>query len=142
MKTQINQIVFVLAISVPVFVEASQMKCINVEATQINLGPDGIGLEKVAKDSGLSTYKIDREKLVSEYIGTINFEGDLVKEGFGINQNVSEYFEFQDRNTSLGRNKITTIHRSKIDNRYRVVVTHTGNNDGSLYQRSYWYLCD
>lgn len=120
---------------------AFNLTCTNVSAIQGNLGPAGMDYYNAATDSGVTVFKRDRDKLVSDYMGMISFEGDLVKEGFRSDQNMIEYYEFQDVDSSLGYNEITTIMRSSLDGMYRVIVTHTGNNDGQLYQRSYWYEC-
>ena len=131
--------------SLPAFAEPFSLDCDNVAATQFNMGPDGFDNYQAATDTYSTKYVYKGDKnLWSKYPASSSDElkktGVLLKNGFHETTNLASFYEFA--NNSGRYLKTFSFHQREQDGlTWRLSITNHGNNEGKLYQRTYWYHC-
>ena len=135
---------FVLT-SVSASAETFSLDCENVAATQFNMGPDGFDNYKAATDTYTTKYVYKgKTSLWFKYPASSNSalkkSGKLFKNSFYETTNLASFYEFVDNSSEYL--KTYSFHKRERDGlTWRLSITNNGNNDGKLYQRTYWYHC-
>ncbi|MEK9572441.1 MAG: hypothetical protein VW124_25715 [Paracoccaceae bacterium] len=125
--------------------ETFSLDCENVAAFQFNMSPDGFDNYNAATDTYSTKYVYKGEKvLLSKYPSSSNDPLEqtavVVKKGFHNAAGMEQFIEFA---STKGRYlKTFTFHKKSNDGlTWRAAITNNGNNEGKLFQRTYWYHC-
>ena len=121
------------------------LDCENITAAQFNFGPDGFDNYRAATDTYDTKYVFrDGKNLMSKYPSSsqdpLEKTAILVKSGFHNTAKLEEFYEFA---STAGRYlKTYSFHKRTNDAlTWRAAITSHGNNEGQLFQRTYWYDC-
>ena len=145
----LHKLIFlVFLLGTPTFAIANDtfsLDCENVAAFQFNMSPEGFDNYSAATDTYATKYVFKGDKhLLSRYPASasepLQQAAVVVKKGFHNPAGMEAFIEFA---SSSGRYlKTFTFHKKENDAlTWRAAITNKGNNEGKLFQRTYWYHC-
>ena len=126
----------------PTMAGSFSLVCDNFQAIQLDLKSGQLTANtNAATDTYQTKFVFKNNKFYMRYPASSSkspeLKGKFVKDGFYNLEAGQEYYEFVDWDSDY--NETYVFHKNGYY--WSAYYTHGGNNDGGLFQKTYWYKC-